>query len=225
MSAGFTGTCTDGAGNSAARPFTLKYDGTAPAVTGAQPARGPNGNGWYRDDVSVAFSGTDQLSGIRSCTTPTYSGPDSGAASVSGTCTDEAGNVSNLSTFGLKFDSTDPFVIGGQPGRAADANGWYNHDVSVAFNGSDQTSGVAACTAASYTGPDSPTRFGTRHLHRPRGNTSSALSLGLKYDESPPSLTGPGADRQPEQTAGTTIRSDSTLSRAMPRPASLTARV
>ena len=199
VSAGFTGTCTDGAGNSAARPFTLKYDGTAPAVTGAQPARGPNGNGWYRDDVSIAFSGTDQLSGIRSCTTPTYSGPDSGAASVSGTCTDEAGNVSNPSTFGLKFDSTDPFVIGGQPGRAADANGWYNHDVSVAFNGSDETSGVAACTPRPTAARTAPTASVPGTCTDRAGNTSSPLGFGLKYDETAPEVTGAQAERPPDQ--------------------------
>ena len=196
--ASFTGTCTDMAGNSATRPFTLKYDGTAPAVTGAQPGRGPNANGWYRDDVSVAFSGSDQLSGVRSCSAPTYSGPDSGAAAVSGTCTDEAGNVSSPSTFSLKFDRTDPFVSGGAFGRAADANGWYNHAVSVTFAGGDQTSGVAACTAASYSGPDSPTATVPGTCTDRAGNTSTALNLGLKYDENGPIVMGPGADRQPD---------------------------
>jgi hypothetical protein len=193
--ASFTGTCTDNAGNSAARTFLLKYDGKAPAVTGAQPGRGPNANGWYRDDISVAFSGSDQLSGVRSCSAPTYAGPDSSAAVVSGTCTDEAGNVSSPFTFSLKFDATNPFVSGGQFVRAADANGWYNHDVSVAFNGGDQTSGLAACTAASYTGPDSPTASVPGTCTDRAGNTSSALNLGLKYDESGPILTGAGADR------------------------------
>ena len=198
-SAGFTGTCSDRAGNSAARPFTLKYDGTAPAVTGAQPARGPNANGWYRDPVSVAFSGTDQLSGVRSCTTPTYAGPDSGAASVSGTCTDEAGNVSNPSSFNLRFDATDPFVTGGQPGRAADSNGWYNHAVSVAFAGSDATSGVATCTAASYGGPGQRRPRRSRHLHRPRRQHGQPLGFGLKYDETAPLVTGAQAERPPDK--------------------------
>ena len=190
VTAGFTGTCTDMAGNSADRAFALKYDSTAPGVTGAQPGRGPNANGWYRDDVSIAFSGTDQLSGIRSCTTPTYSGPDSGVASVSGTCTDEAGNVSSPSSFGLKFDGTDPFVTGGQPGRAADANGWYNQAVSVEFGGGDQTSGIDSCTATTYGGPDSGSAALSGTCRDNAGNVSLPFPYGLKYDETDPSITG-----------------------------------
>jgi hypothetical protein len=194
--ASFTGTCDDRAGNSAFRPFSLRYDGTAPAVTGAQPGRGPNANGWYRDAVGIDFSGTDQLSGVRSCTSVVYTGPDSGAASVPGRCTDEAGNVSSSSSFGLKFDATDPFVSGGQPGRAADANGWYNHPLAVAFAGSDQTSGVTACTEASYAGPDSATASVPGTCTDRAGNTSAPLSFGLKYDESGPSVTAASPARQ-----------------------------
>ena len=37
----------------------------------------------------------------------------------------------------------------------ADANGWYNHALTVGFQGSDATSGVDSCTTPSaYSGPD-----------------------------------------------------------------------
>ncbi len=139
--ASFTGSCRDRAGNSASRTFGLKYDSTAPAVTGGQAARGADVNGWYNHAVSVAFSGTDQPSGVDACTTPTYGGPDGGAASLLGTCTDKAGNVSSPFAFALKYDDTAPVVTGGQPGRAADVDGWYNRPVSIAFSGTDQTAG------------------------------------------------------------------------------------
>ena len=41
------------------------------------------------------------------------------------------------------------------PSRTADSNGWYNHDLSVDFNGSDTTSGLESCSPdATYGGPD-----------------------------------------------------------------------
>ena len=101
----------------------------------------------------MTFSGTDPTSGIASCTKTTYSGPDSGGTTVSGTCTDNAGNVSAPSTFNLKYDATPPSV-NASPARAPDANGWYNHAVAVSFTGSDGTSGIDTCTSASYGGPD-----------------------------------------------------------------------
>jgi len=197
-SASFGGTCTDRAGNSAARDFGLKYDGTAPTATGAQAARDPDTNGWYHSPVGVSFSGNDGLSGIRSCTALTYSGPDSGAAAASGTCTDQAGNVSNPLTFRLSYDATAPLVTGGQAARSADSNGWYNHDVGVAFSGSDGTSGVQSCTATAYRGPDDGSASVPGTCVDRAGNTSSALGVALKFDETGPDVTGTTPDRSPD---------------------------
>jgi hypothetical protein len=196
--ASYTATCTDAAGNSATRRFGLKYDGTAPSATGASAARGPDANGWYRQPVSISFSGSDGLSGVRSCTTLTYDGPDGGAASAAGTCADEAGNVSNPFRFSLSYDGTKPVVTGGQLARSADSNGWYNHPVGVAFSGSDQTSGVQSCTATAYQGPDSGTASVPGTCIDRAGNTSASLGVGLKYDETEPSVTGASPDRQPD---------------------------
>ena len=192
-----TGQCSDRAGNASSRTFGLKYDSTAPAVTGSQPARGTDVNGWYNHPVSVAFSGTDQLSGVDTCTTTTYGGPDGGAASVPGTCKDKAGNVSGASTFGLKYDGTAPAVTGGQPGRGADANGWYNHPVAITFDGADQTAGIDACTAATYSGPDSDTASLAGTCRDRAGNTSSPLPFGLKYDGTGPVVAGANPERSP----------------------------
>jgi large repetitive protein len=195
--ASVTGTCRDQAGNSASRTFSLKYDATAPTVTDAQAARGPDVNGWYNHAVSVTFSGTDQTAGVDTCTTPAYGGPDAGAASLVGTCTDRAGNVSGGFAFALKYDGTAPTVTGGQPGRAADVDGWYNHAVSVDFSGSDQMSGVDACTSATYAGPDSGTASLSGTCRDRAGNVSGPFGYGLKYDQTAPVLTGANPERSP----------------------------
>ena len=193
--AAFMASCRDRAGNSAARSFALKYDGTDPTATGAQPARGADVNGWYNHGVAVAFSGTDQLSGIDRCTAATYAGPDSGAASIPGTCTDRAGNVSPALGFGLKYDATKPVVGGGQPARPSDSNGWYNRSVAVAFTGTDQTAGVESCTSATYAGPDSGTASLSGTCRDRAGNVSDPLGYGLKYDASAPQVTAADPDR------------------------------
>jgi hypothetical protein len=195
--ASFTGTCRDQAGNSASRGFSLKYDSTAPTVTDAQAARGTDVNGWYNHPVSVTFSGADQLSGVNSCTAPTYGGPDAGAASVVGTCTDRAGNVSGPFAFALKYDGTAPTVTGGQPGRGADVDGWYNHPVVITFEGADQTAGVDSCTTDTYRGPDSSTASLAGKCTDKAGNLSAAFPFGLKYDATGPVITGANPERPP----------------------------
>ena len=193
--AAFMASCRDRAGNSAARSFALKYDAAAPAATSAQAGRGTDVNGWYNHPVPVAFSGTDQLSGVDRCTAATYTGPDSGTASMPGTCTDRAGNVSSALGFALKYDATKPVVSGGQPARATDSSGWYNRAVDVAFSGTDQTAGVETCTSATYAGPDSGAASLAGTCRDRAGNVSDPLGYGLKYDASAPQVTAADPDR------------------------------
>jgi hypothetical protein len=96
-----------GAGKST-EEVTITIDQTPPVVTRGQPARGADFNGWYNRPVAVAFSGSDLTSGIASCTSPTFGGPDGGAAFVFGTCMDNAGNVSSPFGYGLSYDANAP---------------------------------------------------------------------------------------------------------------------
>jgi hypothetical protein len=85
----------------------LKIDNQPPTSLSASAARSPDANGWYNHSVGINWSGTDATSGVAACTSLTYSGPDSGAAGVSGGCTDVAGNSSSTS-FGFEYDATPP---------------------------------------------------------------------------------------------------------------------
>jgi hypothetical protein len=88
---------------------SLKKDATAPAISGIN-ARGPDANGWYNHPVEISVNASDETSGIASCNSLTYSGPDTTSASFTGTCTDNAGNVANGGTFTFKYDSTPPTI-------------------------------------------------------------------------------------------------------------------
>jgi hypothetical protein len=184
--ASVSGSCVDRAGNTSVRSFALSYDGTAPHAFGA-PAREPDSNGWYNQPIRVAFDGTDATSGIDSCTAPqVYSGPDEPNASLSGDCTDHAGNISAVEIFSLGYDATPPQVTA-IPGRAPDANGWYNHSLAVDFSGIDATSGVDSCTQATYSGPDTTSAFVGGSCRDRAGNQGTA-SAAIKYDGTAPAV-------------------------------------
>lgn len=189
-------TATDG---NASIPFHLQFkiDTDAPTVTGASPSRAADANGWFNHSVGVAFAGSDATSGIDSCTSTSYNGPDSAGASVSGTCRDKAGNVSAASSYALEYDATAPSVSPSAD-RAADGDGWYSHAVTVSFGGSDGTSGIDSCTApTSYAGPDTAGTSLAGSCVDHAGNRSSA-SFALKYDGTAPTARA-ATERPPDR--------------------------
>ncbi|HZD88321.1 MAG TPA: hypothetical protein VE088_09970 [Gaiellaceae bacterium] len=181
-----TVTLTDG--TITGKNVTIKRDATPPTANPLSPSRAPDSNGWYNHAVSFSLTGSDATSGIASCTTTTYSGPDSASASVTGTCTDNAGNVSAPQTLSFRYDATPPDVSP-HAARAPDTNGWYDHPVAVSFSGSDALSGIASCTSSTYSGPNSRSASVAGSCTDKAGNTASA-SFALEYDSTPPTLTG-----------------------------------
>jgi hypothetical protein len=179
------------------KAVTIKRDATPPTVDAFAPARAADSGSWYNHAVAVAATGSDATSGIASCTSAAYSGPDASAASVSGTCTDNAGNVSAAKTLTLAYDATPPSVAAA-PARGPDANGWYNHALAVAFQGTDATSGVDSCTSGSYAGPDSGSAAVAGTCKDKAGNTGTA-SLPVQYDATPPQVTGAKPSRDPDR--------------------------
>jgi hypothetical protein len=180
------GQCVDNAGNAAGGQVAFKYDATPPSVSG-QPARGPDGNGWFNHAVTINFGGSDAASGIASCSSTTYNGPETGGTTLNGTCTDNAGNTGS-GTYGMRFDTTPPGGVTANLARGPDANGWYNHPLGITFSGSDGLSGIASCTSMSYNGPDSAGATATGSCTDNAGNTSAPLSKSFQFDDSPPSV-------------------------------------
>ena len=108
----------------------IKRDATSPTVSPV-PGRPADANGWYNHALAVGFSGTDATSQIASCTQATYAGPDSPNASVSGSCSDNAGNQTAAS-FAFKYDTTPPTVrsLNVKPGNRRAKLGWNVQDAS-----------------------------------------------------------------------------------------------
>jgi hypothetical protein len=133
MNASVSGSCTDNAGKEAEASVSFPYDGTPPTITEVIPSRQPDYNGWYNHPVSFAFIGADATSGIESCTTPTYSGPDNGNAQVIGSCRDRAGNVADF-RLPIRYQATPPWLtVAADPGDGSVFLHWQaSEDVAIA---------------------------------------------------------------------------------------------
>jgi hypothetical protein len=187
---GTSRTCSaeNSSGVSLSATVTIKIDKTPPQATGASPERGPDRNGWYNHAVSISFGGGDAMSGIDSCSSVTYSGPDGGGASTSGACRDRAGNTSGSLAFGLQYDATPPTVTGASADRPGHG-GWYTRAVNFTFAGTDGASGVEACATVSYSGPDTTSGSVSGTCQDFAGNTSAPAAHAFKYDATAPALT------------------------------------
>jgi len=165
----------------------VRRDATPPSVR-ASADRGADNNGWYNHGLRVSFEGDDGTSGIASCSSPaTYSGPDSGGTSVSGSCTDNAGNTAS-DAHEFKYDATAPSVEA-KPDRPPDGHGWYRRAVTVAFVGADATSGVESCAApVRYQGPDVEKTSVAGSCQDKAANRSQEVGFELRYDTKPPVL-------------------------------------
>lgn len=145
---------------------TIKIDQAPPTVT-AEASRAPDVNGWYNHGLTVAFSGTDATAGVASCSSAAYAGPDNPSASVSGSCTDWAGNV-GTATFPLKYDATPPILshLGARAG---------NRRIALTWNASPDTQIVEITRAPGRRGSTTTTVY--------HGQAASYTDSGLKIGE------------------------------------------
>jgi hypothetical protein len=102
-----TGTAVDAAGNSQTITAHIELDKTPPAITAVlTPA--PNAGGWNNTDVTVTFTCTDMLSGIKYCPPPSTV-HDDGITSITVASIDNADNATPI-TVPIKVDKTPPVL-------------------------------------------------------------------------------------------------------------------
>jgi hypothetical protein len=114
LTSGTQGYCTDIAGNTSNNAVApnIRIDKTRP-VSSATPSPAPNAAGWNNTDVTVTFTGIDNLSGIASCTPAAVLTTEGLHSGVQGFCKDAAGNDSsnNAVAPNILIDKTAPTVI------------------------------------------------------------------------------------------------------------------
>jgi hypothetical protein len=100
--------CTvDWSGSTESRKVWIGIDRSPPTVVSFTSDRPPDYNGWFNHAVGLIFHGTDSISGIASCSSTVFGGPDGAGVLVGGSCTDRAGN-SAASALPVNYDTTPP---------------------------------------------------------------------------------------------------------------------
>jgi hypothetical protein len=180
--ASVTFTCTaTSAGGTASESVTLMRDATAP-VASATRSPGANSNGWNNTDVTVSFSGTDALSGVASCDGDVVLGEGAGQ-SASGTCIDNAGNVSATAGIAdINVDKTAPTVtVTGIVNGATYVTGADLPEVGCST--SDGLSGVASEAVVSTSGALGTVTVDCVGAEDLAGNGAAAtISYSVTYD-------------------------------------------
>ena len=158
-----TALCTDAAGNTTTTTVgSIDIVRTAPGITASATSGGQpyTAGTWTHQPVTVTFTCTPVSVGnqIASLTTPVQITSATTNDTVTGTCTDTAGNSSST-TFGTPSDGIDidlTLPIASATAMTTDNNGnpvvytagtWTNHDVVVTFHCTDigpNQSGVAS---------------------------------------------------------------------------------
>ena len=203
---GQTFTCSaTSAGGTTTESVTIKRDATPPNAT-ATPAPLPNSNGWHKGTVTVKFTGADATSGIASCSPDEILTAEGAGQAASGTCTDQAGNVSAPAMItDINIDVTAP-IVSANAAPAPSGSGWNVTPVVVSFSAIDALSGVAAdgCDAPVTLATDGKAQSATGSCRDRAGNSASATASGINIDR-----TGTGCSRNQDSatrtpTAGTT---------------------
>jgi hypothetical protein len=185
-------TCTDLAGNSTSASFSgINIDLTPPIITvqatsGGQPyAPGTVAN----QPVIVTFLCSDGLSGVDSVTPVQTISPPATGQSVTGTCTDRAGNSSSI-TFGNINAVSAPPVMSVSYSNGYAAGTWSSQAVTATF----------VCTPAnglSVRSLSSPVTFSTQGANQTSigkctdsaGNSTQITAGPVNIETSPPQLT------------------------------------
>lgn len=179
-----TGTATDNAGNSVTGSATVNIDKAAPTITGSAD-RTANAAGWYDDDVTVSFSGSDSLSGIDTVTGPQHLG-EGADQHADGNALDNAGNSASMTVSGINVDKTAP-SLSAAPTAAPNDYGWYNAPVTQTWAADDALSGLAGpVPAPSVISTEGIGRTAAASISDKAGNVTSATSAPVNIDSTPP---------------------------------------
>jgi hypothetical protein len=152
-------------------------------------------NGWYKGSargnyvlVNWTLYDPDHLI-LQGCQTPVpVNGPTTGQRSTCVVTLVDGRPPLTFTTGLIRIDREPPTGVSGNFSRAADFNGWYNHPVGISWRGSDATSGIASCSAVTYSGPDrasAPIGGGCTD----RAGNSASASASINYDATAPVLS------------------------------------
>jgi WD40 repeat protein len=181
----------DKAGNRAERTVTVNLDKTKPQLTLGEPQGTLGSEGWYRTDVVVPYTATDNLAGFsggqRQLQGSARSSGEGSAVRVRVRVEDLAGNATEAEAGPFKVDQTPPTIsaaVNPQP----NAQGWNNTDVTVRFQCEDALSGLVSCTPQE----ERVTSEGERRIEgraEDRAGNVRTTSVTVRLDKTPPRVS------------------------------------
>ena len=162
--------------------------------------------GFYNHPLTATWTGVDATSGIASCTSTPYSGPDGTGISLTGTCKDKAGNVSAPVPFVFNYDATPPVLtaVTATPGDAGARLAWQASGAAKVMVMRSPAGARAAQADVVYDGTgdgftDTGLKNGTRYAYLVQaadaaGNTATgSATVTPTADASTKHLLSPGA--------------------------------
>lgn len=172
-----------------------------PAVTGAL-----GDNNWFTSDVVVSWTFSGATTADPNCLPQTLTADTVGTA-ITCTVSDAASSISRTVT--VHIDRTPPAAVTATPARPPDLGPYYTAPLPISWSATDATSGIAACTAVTYAGPDGPAVAPTGTCRDRAGNVSAPLAFTFSYGLPPAPPTPPviAATASPASTAGPTATS------------------
>lgn len=165
---------------------TIQIDKTPPVISSVTTTP-PTAYGWHKADVTVRFTATDSVSGIAFVTPDVTVTREGAGQEVQGTATDLAGNAVSM-THIVNVDKTPP-VISGEPTSQPNANGWYNHDVTIHFMADDTLSGIDTATENLMVTTEGAGQSVTGKAVDRAGNEAFATVSGINIDKTAPVTT------------------------------------
>jgi hypothetical protein len=198
---------SDKAGNvTKASKAGFKIDRTAPVISGG-PTTMPNAAGWYSGAVTVAFTCTDNLSGMAKCpTNEVLSDNGAGQSVTSGPAEDMAGNTAPGQTVGgVDIDGMAPQTTADN--QCTKVNGWCTgstanvvltavdqaglsgvKDIRYRVNGGDEQVATGATTTVSVPLNGSGNATVSYYAVDDADNKEPVNTVGLQYDNISPTV-------------------------------------
>ncbi|KRF36001.1 hypothetical protein ASG94_00435 [Nocardioides sp. Soil805] len=192
-----TATCsyTDRGGlTSSASASYSTADTLAPTIERVSVLPAANGAGWNSSPVTATWACADAGTGVLSETVSGTTAGEGASLSLTGTCTDRAGHSASDTVDGIAVDLTAPAIsIGRNP--AANAAGWNNGDVTVAWTCTDELSGPTDEGGSTVLG-EGADQSASGTCTDLAGNTASGQVSDVDVDKTAPTVswTAPIAD-------------------------------
>jgi hypothetical protein len=217
---------TSAGGSAGPVQVSIKRDASAPSVSGA-PASGPNGDGWYNADVTIAWTCSDNgPSGLAAAcpATTTIGGEGRGLTDSLGPIADMAGNsTTGVSAPPVNVDRTAPNVAASTAATPTNVAGtdWYKDSVTFAWTATDPNLADGSAGSGVKSGPSpASSTFNTTGVHSASsaatdyaGNPGAGSLSGVHVDASNPTFGlcpsgGPFLLDSGSQSVGPIVASD-----------------